>query len=199
MIISRTSQVSLLLVILSLTGCVHTRISTFNDPAPAPGPYHRIAVDYLDGSLFNKKKVEQIVATALEDRTNQLEVVLSCDILPPTRSHTDQEIADLLQEKGCDGYLSLQVIDRVIKEQLPFGLSVTRPAEQRDLNKSILGEGSETLSQEIEIKLINLADKRCVWIASSMTDSYGMNKFKTAIRSMARKVASQLITSGLVR
>lgn len=199
MFIRRAIQAFLLLVALTLASCVHTRITAYRDPEPALGPYRRIAVDYLEGSLFNKEKAEQILATVLEDRSERLDVLPCCEFLPPTRRYTDQEFADLLQKNDCDGYLSVQLVDRVIKEDSPFGVSVIRQATPEDMGVSVLREGAETLSQEIEIKLIDVADNRCVWTASSMTSSYGMNKFKTAIRSMARKVASQLIVTGLIR
>ncbi len=193
------SLAALAVLLLWGSGCVHTRIATFRDPEPAAGQFRRIAVDFQQRSLFQKEQAERIVASTLKGRTEELEMIPCSEFLLPTRSYTDQEIADLLQKNGCDGYLSVRLVDQMIRDDSDLGVSISHHAGPLDLAVGILTEGSETLSQEVEIRLIDVGSNRCVWTASTLTNASGMGKFRSAVRSMARKVASRLLESGLIR
>jgi hypothetical protein len=139
-----------------------------------------------------------VVAEVLQEKTHQLEVVRSSDLLLPTRRYSDDEVAEILRQNGCDGYLAVRPVDRSVSRGGPG--CVFHHADLAEVIVAALVAGSDdSLYQAVEVELIAVDSNRCVWKASTETESWGMEPYRSAMHSMAHKVANHLISAGLVR
>src|ERR1700733_9418713 len=91
------------LYIASISGCVHSRITSFKDPNYSGPKFSKILVFANYASMETRVKFEHIFAVELVERGVWSDGAYV--YLPPFRDYTDSEIVDMSNKNGIDAWL----------------------------------------------------------------------------------------------
>lgn len=98
--LSRRSAVAMASVVLA-AGCASAKMIAFRDPDFADHHYSKIAVFALGMYMENAVEVEKQVC----EKVAPAQCVQGKSILPPTRTYSNEEVAQYLAKAGIDGAL----------------------------------------------------------------------------------------------
>lgn len=185
------SKIKLIIVLLILAifipGCVSTRLTSFADPKYEKIEFKSICINFEEQGLVKKKDAEMIFSFVLRKGLPTLQTLTATNIFLPTREYTKNEIYSTLKEKGCDGYLVVELKGE--------SHEITSGTPYVNSKGHIFGGGSEsTQTRSYNIFLYDVNTGDCVWTAGSeMKGSDTWTDFDNFVSAMAKKVRQTLI------
>lgn len=195
--------------ILVCVGCASTNITSFKDPAFQSATFSRILIIANTSDLQWRQKLESRMVESFNDAgVFAMESVL---LFPPTRTLSNEEKVELLNQNSIDAYISVDVGESGVQDVYvpPTGSSTTTKGEvsvygnraQYEEKSTTTVQGGYTLSKpwaQFKTELHDVSSGSNAWIASSFTGGNAYANFDDVINSYCDKVVEQLKNDGLI-
>ncbi len=167
---------------LLLSGCVLSRMESYSEPGTRLQRFARIAVDYRSDDMIHKRRAERAFAAALSREARGTELLPA----PPRQRGAD---LDELQRLGFDGYLRIDLRERVIdpRGEAPL-LLIDEPLPLA------FGDMCEFLAFNLD--LVDVRSGERVWTATCHLTRNQLASFNRVVRALARRTASDLRRTG---
>ncbi len=196
--------------LLGFSGCASTSMTSFTDPGYRTTTFTRILVVANLSDLQWRKRIESRLVD--EFLWNGVFAMEGMNLFPPTRELTDQEKIDLLVQNKIDAYIVIGVRETGTQEVY---IPETGSSTQTEGSVSVYGNtatyreksrttkyGGYTVSKgwaEFDVKLYDVSNGQCAWVASAFTGGNAFANFNTIINSFCFKTVEQLIKDGVVK
>lgn len=168
---------NLLILTLSVLffSCASTRTTSFTDPDFSSKKFNKICVFVDVGDYETKKKLESQVMSELKDY--RVNVLIGSELLPPTRTWTDEQIKYNLKKNDVTGYLKVTITEQNVSNNM-----------NNDL----------TFFSSFKTELIDVATDRVAYSATSNSNSPGgfSGDFILIFESFAEDIVNDLKLSG---
>ncbi|MCM8804825.1 MAG: hypothetical protein NC833_06190 [Candidatus Omnitrophica bacterium] len=198
----------LFLTILCLSGCAITYLETIKNPefSQIKKEYKNLLIVFPFSKIKTRKKVEQIFVKEF-NRLLNIKAISGIEVFPPFKDYNQQEITEILIKNNIDSALILTFQSCDTKEHyIPQFYSATFGSISQ-IGNSIYyknfkyGQSGYYTYENIvnfEISLFDRETDKIVWLAVSTTEGDEFCNFVDIIKSLADKVAEQLIKEGII-
>lgn len=196
---------SVILVILS--GCAITRITSIRDPEFASVSYQKILVV----APFYDIELRQNTEKAFQEEFSQrgINVLTAMQILPPTRNYSDAELEELLDRYEIDAILVVALADYwESKTYVPESsttkgkVSVSPFGNSLYYNSATSKSGGYYISKpkvKFECRLFDVKTGKVSWMASTVTSGNAFARYTTLVNSLATTTIQKLIDEQITR
>jgi hypothetical protein len=194
----------ILTVLILLSNCAYTNMTSFRDPEFAGKNYHKLLVH----APFRDLELRAIMERAFENQFHgQNYIVPSMGIIMPTRSYTDDDLDKVFMENKIDGVLHVELTDAYSTQSyIPPSSSthgfVSFSGNVAQYYQTTQQSGGYNISKpraKFEIYLYDVSTKSIAWIATSLTSGNALADFGTLAGSLASETVSRLINDGLIK
>jgi len=192
----------LVLSLIILAGCTHTRVVSFKDPDAYNKVYDHIAIIGNVEDLSDRLAIEEKMVETL--RKSGVRAVSSLYLLPPTRNYTVEEEFEIYNKNSIDALAVIQIADAgFFVSSEPF--SVHTESDDDGSETTFSGGGTEQKAfGKLRISLIDATTDKTMWIGDADAQSFfdtidpdwDMNYL---LKASSKKIAKELIKTGLVR
>ncbi len=191
--------------LLLIVGCATTNLTSFRDPEFAGKNLHKILVVVPFSDLESRQTAE----TAFVNRFAGygVEAVPSMQMLMPTRTYTNEELAKILFENKVEGVLIVKLTD--VSSTQTYVPQSSSTYGQGTLSGNTINYSSQTYSYggyyiskprvRFELQLFDVSSGKVAWVGTSLTRGNAYARFKTLINSLAGSAVRQLVQDGLVQ
>ena len=201
----RIKSIALLIFVLFVTNCTHTRVVSFTDPDSGGKLYNRIAVLANVESLSDRLAIEtKMVQTLLDKGVN---AVSSLSLLPPTRNFTAEQENEVFINNNVEALAVIEIREtgfHVSSEPLSVHTETRKENDKEITGTTVSGGGTERKAfGQLRVSLIDVASDKTMWIGDADAQSF----FDTdnpdwdmayLLKASSKKIAKELIKTGLV-
>jgi hypothetical protein len=192
--------------LLALTGCATTRITSQVDATALSATYDTALVHADFSDLDLRKLGESELRRTLALRG--VEGVAATDIFFPGEAVGEEEIRARLDDRGIQAVIVIGAYDAGTSERYRSPTFYTRgtawvsgnQVQTRSTTQSVGGGVEKSLWAKFWAELVDLKSERRVWLATAKSSSLSGETATehTLLRSFSGKVASQLVTDGVI-
>ena len=192
----------LLLIVLFVINCTHTRVVSFTDPDAGGKLYNRIAVVANVEDLSDRLAIEtKMVKTLLDKDVN---AVSSLSLHPPTREFTIEQENEVFKNNKVEALAVIQIADAgflVTSEPM----SVHTETNEDGTGTTVSGGGTKHKAfGQLRISLIDIESDKIMWIgdadARAFFDTFNPDwDMAYLLKASSKKIAKELIKTGLIK
>ncbi len=165
----------ILTISVILFSCASTRTASFTDPDFSNKKFNKICVFVDVGDYEIKKTLESQIMSELKDY--RVEVFIGSELLPPTRTWTDEQIKYNLKKNEITGYLKISITEQNVSNNM---------------------NNDRTLFTSFKTELIDVASDRVAYSATSNSNSSEgfSGEFLSIFESFSEDIVNDLKLSG---
>jgi len=179
--------------------CAYTSISTIRNPYLPNKAFGRILIIAPFSDLQYQKYFEELFAYRLY--LNKVDAFTGLDLIPPLRTYTEQELADILLSYEIDGILVVSLKDFYTSDTYyPQRSRTTGSAylvgNYLRFNATTRISGGYTIKEprlKFEIRLFDRESGEVAWLSSSLTSGDENAEISTLAKSLSRATIKALI------
>jgi hypothetical protein len=191
--------------------CATTETTTFTDPAFRGKQFSKICVLADISDLKYKQKLEKELASNLAKKG--VMVSTGSMLFPPTRQWSEEQMQEVLEKEGIEGYLLVAWKDKQVQETYKPGNSISETKgevkkrngkdvyTERTVTSQTSGSVEKEFKSYFEAKLIDVMSKNTAWIATSYSQSgewFGSD-FDLIMESYAEDISEKLKYDMIIR
>ena len=199
------------LMALLAIGCTYTRFSGFVDPGIRPASFRRLAVHARLDDLSDRQAIERQLVEQL--RGEGISAVTMLSLAPPTREANPEELAAVLSAQSIDGIVEV-VADETgyLAETEPISSDTEtftrkgRDGKQRRVTRTTVSGGGTRFKAygKLRVSLKDTATGQIAWVGDADSRAFFSTfnpdwDMAILLKAFARKTASELIKTGLLR
>jgi len=193
---------ALLILILIVSSCTHTRVVSFTDPDAGGKLYNRIAVVANVNDLSDRLAIEtKMVETLLDKGVN---AVSSLSLLPPTREFTIVQENEIFKNNKVEALAVIQIADAgFLATSEP--MSVHTQTNENGTGTTVSGGGTAHKAfGQLRVSLIDAKSDKTMWIgdadARAFFDTFNPDwDMAYLLKASSKKISKELIKTGLIR
>jgi hypothetical protein len=171
-------------------GCSRIRIEDFSDRSFTGPIFKKIAVEYSEPDTIHRRKAENALVSALQERIDGLEAIPMYEVIFIDGRMTDQEFSDKLCKLGFEAYLSVRMTRRDPECDAQTMIVDLDEEEQAHVSVGIDLSGQKTW---FVCELIEAKELRCVWRANVTTEMGSiLNSFRSSIHRIGHRLAERM-------
>ena len=193
---------TLLIFVLVLTNCTHTRVVSFTDPDAGGKLYNRIAVVANVNDLSDRLAIETKMVNTLNDKG--VNAISSLSLFPPTREFTIEQENEVFQNNKVEALAIIQIADAgflVTSEPM----SVHTETNEDGTGTTVSGGGTAHKAfGQLRVSLIDVKTDKTMWIgdadARAFFDTFNPDwDMAYLLKASSKKIAKELIKTGLIK
>jgi hypothetical protein len=192
-----------LALLLLFSACATTAMVSVRDLDFKTTSYRSILVISTFSDLMFKKNIEYWLGYYLQKK---VEVFTGIDLLPPTRTYSEDEINEKLRTNGIEAILIASLKDfweseyYVPQSRISSGSAsvVGNVITYSNRETTVGGYAVSKPRVTFECRLIDAKTGRCAWLASTLTKGNALAGFSTLANSLAYSIASKLWSDGIL-
>jgi hypothetical protein len=196
----------LLIFVLIVANCTHTRVVSFTDPDAFNRSYNRIAVVANDDDLSDRLAIESKMVETLLD--NGVNAISSISLLPPTREFTIEQENEIFKDNNVDALAVIEITDSgffVTSEPIKVQTKSRKKGGKKVSRTTVSGGGTEHKAfGQLRVSLIDLESDKTMWIGDADSraffDTFDPDwDMEYLLKASSKKIAKELIETGLVK
>lgn len=195
-------SIALLIFVLFVANCTHTRVVSFTDPDSGGKLYNRIAVVANVDDLSDRLAIEtKMVETLLDNGVN---AVSSLSLLPPTRKFTIEQENEIFKNNKVEALAVIQIADAgFLVTSDP--MSIHTETNEDGTGTTVSGGGTKHKAfGQLRVSLIDVESDKTMWIgdadARAFFDTFNPDwDMAYLLKASSKKIAKELIKTGLVK
>ncbi len=197
--------IALLIFVLIVANCTHTRVVSFTDPDAFNRSYNRIAVIANEDDLSDRLAIEtKMVETLLDNGVN---AISSLSLLPPTREFTLEQENNIFKDNNVDALAIIEITDSgffVTSEPIRVRTKTRKKDGKKVSRTTVSGGGTEHKAfGQLRVSLIDIESDKTMWIgdadARAFFDTFNPDwDMAYLLKASSKKIAKELIKTGLV-
>lgn len=193
------------IIIFVFNYCAATNMTSVKDPEFRNKTYSRFLIMSTFSDLRYKKELENSFMRSLQ--LKNITASTGLELLPPTRTYSDEEIQKILKSYGIDGILIVALQDywesqyyipkstRIQGSASIVGNTITYSQQKQNFG----GFNYSKPRVVFETRLIDSETGRVAWKSSSLTRGNAFAHFSTLANSLARETVASLADNGMVQ
>lgn len=189
-------SICLTFVLLFVCSCAMTKVTSFKDPVYAKSNYTKVAVFYDRDQLEGRQKVERAFTRMISEQGTT--AIAMIDIIPPTRSFTQEEFKKEVVSNGCDCVLQIKFTG-AYADTIQTGGSMFTTFSRRNA-WSFYSPGETIVLPRVQRKaeLIDVDSGKVVWTSDSLTAGNAYASVDVMNESFTSSVIKKLQEDGLI-
>lgn len=192
---------TLILLMLLITGCATTKIQTHIDPEHKNKTYTKILVDAPNANFEFKELLFTKLCSDLSKRS--VECITKDDLFPPTREYSEPRIFEIIDQNGIDGWLIVGIGSGGSSSQYigsqTFG-SATVYGNTISGSTNSMATYSYNRNQGYSITMFDMETKYKAFIMEASTSASGLANITNTVfaESLAKKIVNEMFTTGFI-
>ncbi|MGC8898745.1 MAG: hypothetical protein ACP5ON_11015 [Bacteroidota bacterium] len=190
-------QVLLMLIVLYLSGCAWTTLSTIKNPELSQVKFRKILVVAPFSDIGLRKQTEN--AFIAQFHLSGVNAISSIELIPPVKEYTEQELLNILQQNNIDGVLVVALQDYwTSQEYIPKSSSTQGSASlygnslyYQSYTQEYGGYYISKPRVKFNIRLFERKSGQVAWLATSLTRGNAYADYNTLANSLAKEVVKK--------
>ncbi|MGC8719221.1 MAG: hypothetical protein ACP5TY_04340 [Thermodesulforhabdaceae bacterium] len=190
-------QVLLMLIVLYLSGCAWTTLSTIKNPELSQVKFRKILVVAPFSDIGLRKQTEN--AFIAQFHLSGVNAISSIELIPPVKEYTEQELLNILQQNNIDGVLVVALQDYwSSQEYIPKSSSTQGSASlygnslyYQSYTQEYGGYYISKPRVKFNIRLFERKSGQVAWLATSLTRGNAYADYNTLANSLAKEVVKK--------
>lgn len=195
----------ILLALALFGGCASTKSTSVRDPAFQGRQFRRLVVVATFTDLEKKATAESEFVTDLQGQG--VESMSGMQVMPPTRSYSNEEISALLARVGADGVLLVTLTEATtVSTYVPGSTTTTgsgyvtgNTVNWNATTQQNPGYFINKPRVRFEVRLIDAATGNTAWMSTSLTRGNAFAGWQTLMGSLASDTVGKMAADGVVR
>ncbi len=198
--------IALLIFVLFVTSCTHTRIVSFTDPDAGGKLYNRIAVVANVDDLSDRLIIETKMVKTLDDKG--VNAVSSLSLFPPTREFTIEQENEIFKDNNVEALAVIEIRNtgfHVSSEPLSVRTETRKEKDKEVTGTTVSGGGTERKAfGQLRVSLIDVVSDKTMWIGDADAQSFFDTEnpdwdMAYLLKASSKKIAKELIRTGLIK